>query len=217
MRRAVWLSSRLIVILLAAPLAMAQTPPAPQQQAAPTQPVPPVGKDYIIGPEDVLDIQVWGSNDLNQTVFVRPDGRLSLPLVGEIAVAGQTVQQLQDHLLAVYENTVKGAVVTVIVKEIKSRPVYFVGGFAKPGVLQLTGDLTLLQATSLMGGVLPEADGEKGFLLRRERKIPIDFNRLAQKGDLSQNPKLEPGDSVVVPLADSVYVSGEVKKPGPVK
>ena len=217
MRRAVWLSSRLIVILLAAPLAMAQTPPAPQQQAAPTQPVPPVGKDYIIGPEDVLDIQVWGSNDLNQTVFVRPDGRLSLPLVGEIAVAGQTVQQLQDHLLAVYEKTVKGAVVTVIVKEIKSRPVYFVGGFAKPGVLQLTGDLTLLQATSLMGGVLPEADGEKGFLLRRERKIPIDFNRLTQKGDLSQNPKLEPGDSVVVPLADSVYVSGEVKKPGPVK
>ena len=132
-------------------------------------------------------------------------------------MAGKTVQQLQDHLLAVHEKTVKGAVVTVIVKEIKSRPVYFVGGFAKPGVLQLTGDLTLLQAISLMGGVLPEADSEKGFLLRRERKIPIDFNRLTQKGDLSQNPKLEPGDSVVVPLADSVYVSGEVKKPGPVK
>ena len=209
MRRAAWLSSRLIVILLAAPLAMAQTPPAPQQQAAPTQPVPPVGKDYIIGAEDVLDIQVWGSNDLNQTVFVRPDGRLSLPLVGEIAVAGKTVQQLQDHLLAVYEKTVKGAVVTVIVKEIKSRPVYFVGGFAKPGVLQLTGDLTLLQATSLLGGVLPEADGEKGCLLRR--------NRFTLNGSLTLNPMPLRGFYVVVPLADSVYVSGEVKKPGPVK
>jgi polysaccharide export outer membrane protein len=150
-------------------------------------------------------------------VFVRPDGRLSLPLVGEIAVAGKTVQQLQDHLLAVYEKAVKGAVVTVIVKEIRSRPVYFVGGFAKPGVMQLTGDLTLLQAVSLVGGVLPDADGEKGFLLRRDQKIPIDFNRLAQRGDMSQNPKLEPGDSVVVPLADAVYVNGEVKKPGPVK
>ena len=150
-------------------------------------------------------------------MFVRPDGRLSLPLVGEIAVAGKTVQQLQDHLLTVYEKTVKGAVVTVIVKEIKSRPVYFVGGFAKPGVMQLTGDLTLLQAISLMGGVMPEADGEKGFLLRRDQKIPIDFNRLAQRGDQSQNPKLEPGDSVVVPLAEAVYVNGEVKKPGPVK
>jgi polysaccharide export outer membrane protein len=214
------LSFLLTVFLLAAPLAMAQPQPAqpPPAQPPPAQPPPaPSGKDYIIGPEDVLDIQVWGSSDLNQSVFVRPDGRLSLPLVGEIMVAGKTVQQLQDHLLTVYEKTVKGAVVTVIVKEIRSRPVYFVGGFSKPGVIQLAGDLTLLQAISLVGGVLPEADGEKGFLLRRERKIPIDFNRLAQRGDLGQNPKLEPGDSVVVPLADAVYVNGEVKKPGPVK
>ena len=210
MRRIARWSSMLGVLLLAAPLAMAQP------QAAPTQPAP-AGKDYIIGAEDVLEIQVWGSNELNQNVFVRPDGRLSLPLVGEMAVAGKTVQQLQDHLLAVYEKTVKGAVVTVIVKEIKSRPVYFIGGFAKPGVMQLTGDLTLLQAISVMGGVVPEADGQKGFLLRRDRKIPIDFDRLAQRGDLSQNPKLEPGDSVVVPLAEAVYVSGEVKKAGPVK
>lgn len=236
MRQAVWLPSLLIVVLLAAPFAIAQTRPTPAQpappqtappQPAPTQPAPvqpaatpptaPASKDYIIGPEDVLDVQVWGSSDLNQTVFVRPDGRLSLPLVGEIAVAGKTVQQLQDHLLAVYEKTVKGAVVTVIVREIKSRPVYFIGGFAKPGVMQLTGDLTLLQASSLVGGVTTEADGEKGFLLRRDQKIPIDFNRLAQRGDLSQNPKLEPGDSVVVPLADAVYVNGEVKRPGPVK
>ena len=237
MKRAVWLSSLLTMSLLAAPYATAQTrpvPPPPAQSVpppAPTQPAPaqpkataaptttpaPSGQDYIIGPDDVLDIQVWGSNELNQTVFVRPDGRLSLPLVGEIAVAGKTVQQLQDHLLAVYEKTVKGAVVTVSVKEIKSRPVYFIGGFGKPGVMQLTSDLTLLQAISLVGGVAPEADGEKGFLLRRDRKIPIDFNRLAQRGDLTQNPKLEPGDSIVVPLAEAVYVNGEVKKPGPVK
>lgn len=213
MRRAVWWSTVVTVVLLTTPFAFAQTQPAP---AAAPPPIP-AGKDYIIGAEDVLDIQVWGSSDLNQTVFVRPDGRLSLPLVGEIAVAGKTVQQVQDHLLAVYEKTVKGAVVTVIVKEIKSRPVYFVGGFGKPGVMQLTGDLTMLQAISIMGGVLPDADGEKGFLLRRGQKIPIDFNRLAQRGDLSQNPRLEPGDSVVVPLADSVYVNGEVKKPGAVK
>jgi len=210
MKQVVWLSSLLIVFVLAASLAGAQTQPGQ------TQPVPP-GKDYIIGPEDILDVQVWGSKDLNQTVFVRPDGRLSLPLVGEIAVAGKTVQQLQDHLSAVYEQTVKGAVVTVIVKEIRSRPVYFIGGFGKPGVMQLTGELTLLQAISVMGGVVPNADGEKGFLLRGDKRIPIDFTRLVQRGDLSQNPKLEPGDSVVVPLADAVYVIGEVKRAGPVK
>jgi polysaccharide export outer membrane protein len=184
----------------------AQAPPPIQQD-----------KDYIIGPEDILEVQVWGNKDLNQTVFVRPDGRTSLPLVGEIAVAGKTVQQLQDHLTNVYEKTVKGAVVTVIVKDIKSRPVYFIGGFGKPGVMQLTRELTLLQAISVVGGVVPNADAEKGFLLRGDKRIPIDFNRLVQRGDLSQNPKLEPGDSIVVPLADSVYVNGEVKAPGAVK
>jgi polysaccharide export outer membrane protein len=222
MSRVVWLSS-LLMICSVAPLTMAQTqaPQTPAKTGAPPPgaptPPPPAGQDYIIGPDDVLDIQVWGSKELNQTVFVRPDGKLSLPLVGEIAVAGKTVQQLQDHLLPVYEKAVKGAVVTVIVKEIKSRPVYFVGGFNKPGVIQLTGDLTVLQAVGLVGGVKPEADAEKGFLVRGNRKVPIDFNRLGQRGDQSQNARLEPGDSVVVPLAEAVYVSGEVKNPGPVK
>jgi polysaccharide export outer membrane protein len=200
-------SLTLFVSLMVVPLvALAQTP-LPQQ----------ADKDYIIGPEDILEIQVWGNKDLNQTVFVRPDGRTSLPLVGEIGVAGKTVQQLQDHLGAVYEKTVRGAVVTVIVREIRSRPVFFIGGFGKPGVMQLTRELTLLQAISVVGGVIANADSEKGFLLRGEKRIPIDFNRLLQRGDLSQNPKLEPGDSVVVPLADAVYVNGEVKLPGAVK
>src|SRR5262245_11430344 len=197
----------LLLPLLAFGSALAQAPPPQTQQE----------KDYIIGPEDILEIQVWGNKDLNQTVFVRPDGRTSLPLVGEIGVAGKSVQQLQDHLTNVYEKTVKGAVVTVIVKEIRSRPVYFIGGFGKPGVMQLTRELTLLQAISLAGGVVPNADAEKGFVLRGDKRIPVDFNRLVQRGDMSQNPKLEPGDSIVVPLADAVYVNGEVKTPGAVK
>ena len=206
MKEAIGLLSVLIFVLLAPLTATPQAPPPVQSE-----------KDYIIGPEDVLEIQVWGNKDLNQAVFVRPDGRTSLPLVGEIGVAGKSVQQLQDHLTNVYEKTVRGAVVTVIVKEIRSRPVYFIGGFGKPGVMQLTRELTLLQAISINGGVLPNADAEKGFVLRADKRIPIDFNRLVQRGDLSQNPKLEPGDSVVVPLADSVYVNGEVKAPGAVK
>ena len=206
MRRAIW-PTLLATILVLSPLPLLAQAPPPQQQ----------DKDYIIGPEDILDIQVWGNKDLNQVVFVRPDGRTSLPLVGEIGVSGKTVQQLQDHLTNVYEKTVKGAVVTVIVKEIRSRPVYFIGGFGKPGVMQLTRELTLLQAISLAGGVVPNADAEKGFVLRGDKRIPIDFSRLLQRGDLSQNPRLEPGDSVVLPLADAVYVNGEVKAPGAVK
>ena len=174
-------------------------------------------KAYIIGPEDVLEIQVWERRDLNQTVFVRPDGRTSLPLVGEIMVAGKTVQELQDHLAQVYDKTSQNAVVTVIVREIKSRPVYFVGGFGRPGPLQLTRELSLMQAISIIGGVVPGGDAEKGYLLRGDKRVAIDFYKLLQKGDLTQNTQLEPGDTVVVPIADMVFVQGEVRAPSPIK
>ena len=172
---------------------------------------------YVIGAADLLEVQVWDNKDLNQVVFVRPDGKISLPLIGEVQAGGKTVQQLQDALAELYTKTVKGANVTVIIKEIKSRPVYFIGGFAKPGVEQLTRDLRLVQAISIVGGLLPTADGDNGFLLRGDRRIPIDFTRLLQKGDVSQDMRLEPGDAVVAPLADAVYVHGEVKTPGSVK
>src|SRR5216684_6671723 len=136
-------------------------------------------KDFIVGTEDVLDVQVWDNKDMNQVVFVRPDGKTSLPIVGEIQAAGKTVQELQDFLTAVYSKTVKGAAVTVIIREIKSRPVYFLGGFGKPGSLQLMrNDLSLLQALALVGGVAPGADGENGFVLRKDKRIPVNFTKL---------------------------------------
>jgi len=172
---------------------------------------------YVIGAEDVLDIQVWDNKDLNQVTFVRPDGKISLPLVGEIQAAGKTVQGLSADLVAAYGKTVKEPAVTVIVRDIKSRPVYFIGGFGRPGPLQLTRDLNMLQALGIIGGVLPGADAEKGYLLRGDKRVPLDFDKLLKKGDVSQNLKLEPGDTVVAPIADVVYVQGEVKGPGVVK
>ena len=203
MSRSRWLLLFLSAAVLIVPLS------APRAQVS--------DKAYIIGPEDVLEIQVWDRKDLNQTVFVRPDGRTSLPLVGEIMVAGKTVQELQDHLAKVYEKTSQSAVVTVIVKEIRSRPVYFVGGFGRPGPLQLTREMTLMQAISVVGGVAAGGDAENGYVLRSDKRIAVDFNKLLQKGDLTQNPRLEPGDTVVVPIADLVYVQGEVRAPAPLK
>lgn len=174
-------------------------------------------ESYVIGPEDVLEVQVWDNKDLNQTVFVRPDGKTSLPLIGEIQAGGRTVQQLQDELVKHYSRTVKVPSVTVIIREIKSRPVYFIGGFTKPGPFQLTrNDMTILEATAINGGMAPTADAEKGFLLRAGKKIPIDFQKL-QKGDVGQNLKLEPFDSIVIPIADLVYIQGEVRSPGAIK
>jgi polysaccharide export outer membrane protein len=172
---------------------------------------------YVIGPEDVLDIQVWDNKDLNYVVFVRPDGKTSLPLLGEVQAGGKTVRQLQDALVELYSKNVRQPSVTVIIREIKSRPVYFIGGFSRPGTIQLTREMTLLQAISVAGGVAPTADAEKGYLLRADKRIPVDFRKLLDKGDLSQNTKLEPGDTIIVPVADLVYVQGEVRAPGAVK
>lgn len=182
-----------------------------------TSPASAVSETYVIGTEDVIEVQVWDNKDLNQVVFVRPDGKTSLPLIGEIQAGGRTVQQFQDDLVKAYSRTVKVPSVTVIIKEIKSRPVYFIGGFTRPGPMQLTrNDMTLLEATAMIGGVVPQADAEKGFILRAGKKIPLNFEKL-QKGDVSQDLKLEPFDKIVVPIAEMVYVQGEVKAPGAVK
>src|SRR4029450_9500512 len=157
-----WLTLGLAVTALAfllAPVALvrAQTPDA----------------SYIIGPEDVLEVQVWDNKDLNQVVFVRPDGKTSLPLIGEIQAGGGTVGQGQDDLVKAYSRTIKVPSVTVLIKEIKSRPVYFIGGFGRPGPMQLTrNDMTLLEATAMVGGGGPTPRPEKGATLPAAHKSP---------------------------------------------
>jgi len=172
---------------------------------------------YVIGPEDILEIQVWDNKDLNHVVFVRPDGKTSLPLLGEIHAGGKTVMKLQQDLTELYSKTVRQPLVTVIIREIKSRPVYFIGGFARPGAIQLLREMTLLQAVASAGGAGPTGDAEKGFVLRGDKRFPVDFRKMLEKADLSQDMKLLPGDSVVIPVADLVYIQGEVRAPGAVK
>lgn len=198
---------RLLVIVLGLGLVTLSVPAAETEKLS----------AYRIGTDDVLAISVWDNKDLDQTVFVRPDGKISLPLVGEVQAGGLTVAELTGALTEQYSKTIKGAHVTVGVKEIRSRPVYFVGSFGKPGPMQLTQDLTLLQAISLAGGLAPTADLESGFILRGNETIAVDFWRLVQKRDATQNVKLQPGDTIVVPVADAVYIQGEVKNPGALK
>jgi polysaccharide export outer membrane protein len=175
-----------------------------------------VGPDYRIGTDDVLAISVWDQKDLDQTVSVRPDGKISLPLVGEVEAGGLTVAELASRLTTLYARTVRAAQVTVSVREIRSRPVYFVGSVARPGQIQLTQEMTVLQALSSVGGATPMADLEGAFVMRGQTRIPVNIQTL-QRGETAQNIRLQPGDTVVVPNADSVYVQGEVKAPGPVK
>jgi len=184
--------------------------PAPAQQ-------PPRNPEYRIGVDDVLSIHVWDNKDVDQAIFVRPDGKISLPLAGEIDVRGMTVADLEKRLAELYSRTIKNAQVTVVVREIRSRPIFFIGGVGKTGPMQLTQDWTLLQAVSAAGGLLPGADLESAYVLRDGTLIPVNLERLLQRGDITQNVKLQPGDTVVVPLAEQVFVEGDVKKPGPIK
>jgi polysaccharide export outer membrane protein len=176
-----------------------------------------VGPDYRIGTDDVLAISVWDQKDLDQVVSVRPDGKISLPLVGEIDAGGSTVAELAARLTTQYSKTVRGAQVTVAVREIRSRTVFFLGGVVRPGPMQLTQELTVLQGLSSVGGPVATADLESVFVLRGQKRIPVNLLMILQKGDMSQNVSLQPGDTVVVPSADAVYVLGEVKTPGQVK
>lgn len=180
-------------------------------------PATATGPDYRIGTDDVLVISVWDQKELEQVVFVRPDGKISLTLVGEVQAGGLTVAQLASNLSALYGRTVRGAQATVSVREIKSRPVFFLGGVVKPGPIQLTQDLTVLQALAAAGGPAATADLESAFVLRGATRLPINLLKMLQRGETAQNLKLQPGDTIVVPTAGSVYVQGEVRTPGQVK
>src|SRR5262245_40646304 len=100
---------------------------------------------FVIGPDDILAVSVWDNKELDQVVTVRPDGKISLPLVGEVQAGGRTVADLTEELNKLYGETTKGARATVSLREIRSRPVYFMAGVVKPGPMQLTPELTLLQ------------------------------------------------------------------------
>jgi polysaccharide export outer membrane protein len=190
--------------------------------------------DYVIGIDDVLHVSVWGNKDLDMAMAVRPDGKISFPLAGEVKAAGLTVPQLAEALTEKLSASVKNPSVSVMVKEIKSYRVYLVGCVARPGVHPIQAGTPLLQALTLAGGVSPGAEGSAAaprcrpalaaaYLLRGNEKIPLDLRKLIQEGDLSQNIPLKTGDTIVVPetvtatseVGDSqIYLLGKFMRPG---
>jgi capsular exopolysaccharide synthesis family protein len=181
--------------------------------------------DYKIGTDDVLHVIVWDNKDLEQTVIVRPDGKISFPLAGEIQAKDLTVPQLTEALTRRLSTAVKNPNVSVMVKEIRSYRVHFVGRIAKPGVYPIKAGTPLLQALTLAGGPSENADLPAAYIIRDEKTIPIDLRKLIQDGDLSKNIKLEREDTIVVPeiatgsnpqeiLDRRIYVLRKVAKPG---
>ena len=188
------------------PAAAPAKPATPASSAKPPVAVPPgvsVPADYVIGPEDVLTIVFWREKDLSSDVVVRPDGRISLPVLQDIDAAGLTPQQLRDSLTKTAERYVEDPNVTVVVKEINSRRVFITGQVAKPGPYNITSPMTVLQLIAFAGGLLEYANEEDIVIMRLEKDTPVsyrfNYKELEQGKNLKQNIALKPGDTVIVP------------------
>lgn len=158
---------------------------------------------YQIGPEDALEISVWKNPELSKTVLVRLDGKISLPLIGDVQAAGLTPQELRDGIVERLKEYQATAVVSVIVQDIRSYKVYMIGEVKTPGTYVLKSKTTLLQAIALAGGFTQYASKNSMTLVRQkegggEEKIKVRFDDLlSDKKDGSV--VLKPGDTVFVP------------------
>ena len=178
-----------------------QTPAAPATAPAPSS--VPVPADYVIGPDDVLTIFFWREKDLSGDVSVRPDGRISLPLINDVDAAGLTPEQLRVRLTAAADKYIEAPTVTVVVKQINSRKVFITGQIAKPGAYPIMGPTTVLQLITMAGGVQEYADDKNIQILRTENGRPVslrfNYDEVKRGKKLQQNIALIPGDTVVVP------------------
>ena len=183
------------------------------QQASPStsgaaasvpSPAPIPITDYVIGPEDMLQITVWKNESLSRAIAVRPDGKVSLPLLHDVQAAGLTPMQLQEKLAIALGEFMPNPEVSVSVTDVRSYRVSVLGEVQRPGVLQLKSDTTVLEALALAGGFRDFASPGKIMIIRKNgdgqtHKIPFNYNRVVKDNRGEGNVTLKSGDVVVVP------------------
>jgi polysaccharide export outer membrane protein len=162
---------------------------------------PPAAEpEYTIGPADVLQIIVWKEPDLTRDVTVRFDGVVTVPLLGDVRAAGQTPAQLGETLANGLKRFVEVPRVTVAVSQAKSARFYVVGQVQKSGEFPLAGPTTVLQALALAGGFKDFAKTESIVIVRKNQAVvPVNYKRIADGKEVSQNVFLSPGDTILVP------------------
>ncbi len=213
--RTVWGMASLVLVsllVLMSGVAQAQAPgqvaapsPAPPAQAAATQsngtgqPSP----DYQIGPEDLLDVSVWNNPALSRTAPVRPDGKISLPLLNDVQAAGLTPMQLRDVIAKKLVEYMPNPEVSVIVREVNRFKVSVLGEVKKPGRFDFKSKATVLDAIALAGGFNDFAARSRIVILRQDgggtKRIPINYNKIISTASEQDDFYLQPGDVVVVP------------------
>jgi polysaccharide export outer membrane protein len=158
---------------------------------------------YIIGPEDVLQVNVWKEPELTQSVPVRPDGKISLPLLNDVQAAGFTPMELTSRLTTALKKYLEDPRVTITVTTVNSRRVFILGQVTHPGAFPLLSDMTVFQALSAAGGISEYAKATKIYVLRNENgkrvRLPFNYKDALRGQKQDQNFLLKPGDTIVVP------------------
>lgn len=159
--------------------------------------------NYVIGAQDMLDINVWKELDLSRTVPVRPDGKISLPLLNDVQAAGLTPTQLAEQITASLKKFVTGPQVTVIVTQINSQRIYLMGEVTRAGAYPLLPGMTVLQGLSSGGGFTQFANLKKIYILRtvdgKQEKHAFNYKDVVSGKATDQNIVLKAGDTIVVP------------------
>lgn len=159
--------------------------------------------DYVIGPDDVLGIVFWRETDLSGDVVVRPDGRITLPVIGEMMAAGLRPEQLQEQIQAAATKYINDPNVAVVVRTINSRKVFVTGRVTTPGTYDLKTAIRIMQAIALAGGLTEYADAKNITVLRTKsgqtQVLKFNYRDVAKGKNLDQNVLLLPGDTIIVP------------------
>ncbi|MGO9316183.1 MAG: polysaccharide biosynthesis/export family protein [Terracidiphilus sp.] len=178
------------------------TKPVAPEAPSPAMPASVVPDSYVIGASDVVMVTVYKEPTLSSSLLVRPDGMISLPLLGDVKAAGKTPLQLADEVTTKLKKYVQDPNVTVILTGMNSKKVYLIGEVGRAGPLEMTPGMTLLQAIATAGGLTPFANAKRIYILRtvdgKQQKIFVQYKK-ALRGDGSLNLPLNPGDTIVVP------------------
>lgn len=180
-----------------------QTAPVPASTPLDAATTPATSPDsYVIGATDVLNVTVWKETGLSGEFLVRPDGMISIPLIGDLRASGSTPHQLARDIEGRLKKFIQSPNVTVEIKQIHSKVVYLLGEVSRKGPIDLSPGMTLLQAISSAGGLTDYANAKKIYILRtssgKQEKIPVRYKE-ALKGVGALNLVLQPGDTIVVP------------------
>jgi polysaccharide export outer membrane protein len=183
-------------------LAAADRPLSNDAAARPHRPA--TDDNFVLGPDDVIAVSVWKEPDISRVIPVRSDGKISLPLVGELQASGETPRQLEQEIGAKLQSFISEPEVTVIVQEAKSQRFNILGQVARPGSYLLTNSNTVLDAIAMAGGFRDFAKRKSIYVLRQnsdgtQERLPFNYKDVIQGKNADQNVKLKPRDTVVIP------------------